>query len=78
LRLNSGVDVEALKREFGAEAVAPAMEVVERLVDDELLTSAGKRVQLTTRGRLLSNDVFQEFLGLPAEKSAMSTAAHAD
>jgi oxygen-independent coproporphyrinogen-3 oxidase len=78
LRLNAGVDVEALKREFGAEAVAQALEIVERLVDDGLLTSDGKRVRLTTRGRLLSNDVFQEFLGLGSEQKAMTTPTHAD
>jgi coproporphyrinogen III oxidase-like Fe-S oxidoreductase len=27
----------------------------------------GQRVRLTARGRLLSNEVFQEFLGLKAE-----------
>ncbi|MGD0734105.1 MAG: radical SAM family heme chaperone HemW [Terracidiphilus sp.] len=77
LRLNAGVDVEALKREFGAEAVEQAMEVVERLADDGLLTSDGTRVCLTARGRLLSNDVFQEFLGVGSEQTAMTTATHA-
>jgi len=63
LRLNSGVDVAALEREFGAEMVAGAMEVVGRLVEDGLVDSDGERVRLTERGRMLSNDVFQEFLG---------------
>jgi coproporphyrinogen III oxidase-like Fe-S oxidoreductase len=40
------------------------MEVVARLAEDGLLASDGKRVRLTARGQLLSNDVFQEFLGL--------------
>jgi oxygen-independent coproporphyrinogen-3 oxidase len=38
------------------------MQTVERLVDDGLLIANGTRVRLTSRGRLLSNDVFQEFL----------------
>jgi oxygen-independent coproporphyrinogen-3 oxidase len=38
--------------------------VVGRLAGDDLLASDGERVRLTPRGRLLSNDVFQEFLGL--------------
>ena len=38
LRLNAGVDVAALEREFGAEMVAGAMEAVERLVEDGLLS----------------------------------------
>jgi oxygen-independent coproporphyrinogen-3 oxidase len=65
LRLNAGGDVEALRREFGDERVQAALEVVERLKQDGLLTSDGSTVRLTAQGRLLSNLVFQEFLGLP-------------
>ena len=60
--MNAGVDVAALEREFGRAMVAPAMETVERLVNDGLLTFDGERVRLTARGRLISNEVFQEFL----------------
>jgi oxygen-independent coproporphyrinogen-3 oxidase len=63
LRLNAGVDVAALEREFGRETVAPALEAVARLTEDGLLISDGKTVRLTPQGQLLSNDVFQEFLG---------------
>ena len=66
LRLNAGVEVAALEREFGRRMVAPALEVVSRLEGDGLLTFDGERARLTARGRLLSNDVFQEFLGLTA------------
>jgi len=69
LRLNAGVDVGAVEREFGREMVAPAMEVVERLVEDGLVSSDGETVRLTERGRMLSNDVFQEFLGVAAVSS---------
>ena len=62
LRMNVGVDVEALRCEFGAELVEPAMGTVQRLAEDGLLVSDGERVRLTARGRLISNDVFQEFL----------------
>jgi oxygen-independent coproporphyrinogen-3 oxidase len=62
LRMNEGVDVAALEREFGREMVAPAMEIVERLVAGKLLTFDSERVRLTARGQLISNDVFQEFL----------------
>jgi oxygen-independent coproporphyrinogen-3 oxidase len=68
LRLNAGVEVAALRQEFGPEMVAPALEVVERLAGDGLLDSDGKTVRLTARGRLLSNEVFQEFLGLCAPR----------
>ena len=42
------------------------MAVVERLVEDGLLEADGRTIRLTAQGRLLSNDVFQEFLGLDA------------
>jgi oxygen-independent coproporphyrinogen III oxidase len=69
LRLNRGVDVAAVEREFGAEAVAGAVRVVERLAGDGLLVTDGGMVRLTAQGRLLSNDVFQEFLGLDGGES---------
>ena len=64
LRLNMGVEVAAVQREFGEAMVAPALEAVARLAENGLLSSDGKTVRLTAQGRLLSNDVFQEFLGL--------------
>lgn len=64
LRLNTGVAVAALQQEFGSELVAPAVEAVKRLAADGLLTFDGQTARLTPQGRLLSNDVFQEFLGL--------------
>jgi|CZKF01.1.fsa_nt_gi oxygen-independent coproporphyrinogen-3 oxidase len=67
LRLNAGVDIAAVQQEFGAAMVEPALKVVARLAEDGLLTSDGKTVRLTAQGRLLSNDVFQEFLGLGTE-----------
>jgi putative oxygen-independent coproporphyrinogen III oxidase len=68
LRMNTGVDVAALEQEFGRAMMEPAMETVAQLVKDGLLTFDGERVRLTARGRLLSNEVFQEFLDLEAER----------
>ncbi len=62
LRLNDGVSVSALRQEFGNQMVAHALEVVEALTERRLLTFAGETAQLTSQGRMLSNDVFQEFL----------------
>jgi oxygen-independent coproporphyrinogen-3 oxidase len=67
LRVNAGVDIAAVKRKFGAEMVDPALNVVARLADAGLVVSDGMTVRLTARGRLLSNDIFQEFLGLGRE-----------
>jgi len=72
LRLNAGVDMAALEQEFGRDRVGRAMETVGRLVEDGLLSSDGQTVRLTARGRMVSNDVFQEFLGADAEDCALS------
>jgi oxygen-independent coproporphyrinogen-3 oxidase len=49
------------------------METADRMAEAGLLVSDGKIVRLTPRGRLLSNDVFQEFLDLKAETAAASS-----
>jgi len=64
LRLNAGVDMAALEREFGSGLVAGALEKVAILKEAGLVTSDGNTVRLTAQGQLLSNDVFQEFLAL--------------
>jgi len=64
LRLNAGVEIAALEQEFGADTVAPALQAVAQLAEDGLLTSDGHSVRLTTRGQLLSNEVFHHFLEL--------------
>ena len=64
LRLNTGVHVPELEREFGAETVAASLNALPRLQQDGLLSFADGFVRLTPKGQLLSNEVFQEFLGL--------------
>jgi len=64
LRRNAGVSIAALRTEFGRAAVAPCEAVARRLVQEGLLNTAGDAFYLTNRGRLISNDVFAEFLGL--------------
>ncbi len=64
LRMNRGVDLADIESEFGPEPAAHARAVVQRLAADGLLESDGRLVRLTPQGRLLSNDVFQEFLDL--------------
>jgi oxygen-independent coproporphyrinogen-3 oxidase len=64
LRLNDGVEITVLQREFGAAIMAPALKSVERLTEAGLVVSDGKTIQLTPRGQLLSNEVFQEFIEL--------------
>jgi oxygen-independent coproporphyrinogen-3 oxidase len=65
LRLNAGVALAALCAEFGADTVRRFDSVITELVSDGLVECAGDRVRLTLRGRLLSNEVFERFLGEP-------------
>jgi oxygen-independent coproporphyrinogen III oxidase len=62
LRTNAGVDVAELRAEFGEGLLERALETVRRLAEDGLLVFDGGRAFLTARGRLISNEVFQEFL----------------
>jgi oxygen-independent coproporphyrinogen-3 oxidase len=75
LRLNRGVQLAALKREFGDDAISRALKVVERLVKSDLVVSDGKTVRLTARGRMVSNDVFQEFLFAADHSTALEEMA---
>jgi oxygen-independent coproporphyrinogen III oxidase len=68
LRMNSGVDVTALTAEFGRNRMVSALAAAKRLALDGLLAIDGGRIRLTPRGRLISNDVFQQFLSLDAEE----------
>lgn len=65
LRLNAGVEIAALEREFGPEMVAPAVATAQRLAADGLLRVENGTARLTARGRMISNEVFQEFLAQP-------------
>jgi oxygen-independent coproporphyrinogen-3 oxidase len=65
LRLADGVSLTAMRAEFGDAAVAGFDGVVTKLVDDGLLVREDDRVALTMRGRMLSNEVFAEFIGIP-------------
>ena len=79
LRLAGGVEVAALEREFGRLTVAPALKVAPRLVEAGLLTFSAGTIRLTPQGQLLSNEVFQEFLGLdPGADSKWKEARLAD
>lgn len=69
LRKNSGVDAEALVLEFGEERTASSLETARRLADEGLLTWGEGCFRLTPRGRMISNEVFEQFLQ-PAETRA--------
>jgi oxygen-independent coproporphyrinogen-3 oxidase len=66
LRLNDGVSISSLREEFGA-AVEASDEVRNELIRDGLLEESGVMVRLTSRGRLLSNEVFERFVEIVPE-----------
>jgi len=63
LRLNRGIDPERLREDFGQAHFAAHEAAIEECVRDGLLFREGTRLALTSRGRLLSNEVFGRFLG---------------
>jgi len=65
LRLNYGINLDDIASEFGGSAVTTFDRVIADLCRDELLQRNGSVIRLTPRGRLLSNEIFQEFLGVP-------------
>lgn len=64
LRLNRGVDLDSLYQQFGTNVEA-CMPMIEDLAAEGLLMGVANRIQLTARGRLLSNEVFERFIHEP-------------
>jgi oxygen-independent coproporphyrinogen-3 oxidase len=73
LRLNCGIDLEGLWREFGRDAVATEESAIQPCLEDGLLEQQGSVLRLTPRGRLLSNEVFARFLIEEAEETKVGT-----
>ncbi|HXB20790.1 MAG TPA: radical SAM family heme chaperone HemW, partial [Candidatus Solibacter sp.] len=61
LRLNRGINVDALTARFG-KRFQEYVPIIAELVTDRMLAATGDLLQLTPRGRLLSNDVFEKFI----------------
>jgi len=64
LRLNCGVSLSGTEEGFGHDAVAAFEPAIEQSIEDGLLQRDGPLLRLTPRGRLLSNEVFEAFLGV--------------
>jgi oxygen-independent coproporphyrinogen-3 oxidase len=62
LRMNRGVELLAIKEEFGVAAVDQYKDAIAGMVESELLALEDGWLRLTPRGRLLSNEVFAAFL----------------
>lgn len=63
LRLNRGVDLRTIAATFSQSAMGNLQSAIAGLIADELIQQTGDFIRLTPRGRLLSNEVFQLFLG---------------
>ncbi|MBA3914524.1 MAG: radical SAM family heme chaperone HemW, partial [Acidobacteriales bacterium] len=74
LRLTRGVDLDEVAAEFGGEVVESLATEIGELVDEGLLTREGSRIALTSRGRMLSNEVFARFLVDQDEPRAAAVA----
>jgi oxygen-independent coproporphyrinogen-3 oxidase len=62
LRLNEGVDLNHLRKQFGDGLLDGAMPAVFEVRDAGLLELNGERLRLTPHGRLVSNEVFNRLL----------------
>jgi oxygen-independent coproporphyrinogen-3 oxidase len=65
LRLNRGIDLEELCSEFGEGSVSAYSAVISEFTGMGLLERAGSVIRLTPSGRLLSNEVFEQFVSVP-------------
>jgi putative oxygen-independent coproporphyrinogen III oxidase len=74
LRLAQGVDLSELTAKFGDDALIDQASAIRELVADGLLERTGDRIRLTSRGRLLSNEVFERFVAAPHLPSGMNSA----
>ena len=66
LRMNRGVNLGQVEQDLGWEANERAQPIVAELLADDLAEMRGDCLCLTSRGRLLSNEVFEKFLLQPA------------
>jgi oxygen-independent coproporphyrinogen-3 oxidase len=62
LRLSRGVSLRELSARFGDEALETVRAAIAECVNDGLLRHDGDLIWLTSRGRLISNEVFQRFV----------------
>jgi oxygen-independent coproporphyrinogen-3 oxidase len=66
LRLTRGVDLEKVAAEFGADAVSALAASINEFEEIGLLERRSDTIRLTPRGRLLSNELFERFIAVPA------------
>jgi oxygen-independent coproporphyrinogen-3 oxidase len=70
LRLNAGMSLHEISAAYGADAVRGASATIDEMLADGLMQKDGDRIRLGPRGRLLSNEVFERFIGMKEYSSA--------
>lgn len=80
LRLNRGIDLPSIAREFGETAITKREAPVQELIDAGLLERNATILRLTDRGRLLSNEVFERLTlsAAPSETMAAPPSSPSD
>jgi oxygen-independent coproporphyrinogen-3 oxidase len=68
LRLNRGLRLSEVEATFGDDEVALLLPIVDELVGKNLLSRRDDVLRLTSRGRLLSNEVFEAFVMIGTEE----------
>jgi oxygen-independent coproporphyrinogen III oxidase len=62
LRLTRGVSLPEVSAKFGEEALRSFRDIIAGCIDGGLMERDSEFIRLTSRGRLLSNEVFQRFI----------------
>ena len=74
LRLNQGISIAQIEARFAPDAARHVAEALPELIAEGLLEQTGQsRVRLTSRGRLLSNEVFARLLHDQAKSTEEAT-----
>jgi oxygen-independent coproporphyrinogen-3 oxidase len=76
LRLNEGVSVAEITREFGEPAIHAYEPILIEAQQQGLMEYDEHRARLTQQGRLFANDVFQRFLGVEAAPEDVAKRIH--
>jgi len=66
LRMNRGIDLALVAKEFGEDAVGGYSEAIAELLETGLIEQEGTVVRLSGRGRMISNEVFEKFISTPS------------
>jgi oxygen-independent coproporphyrinogen-3 oxidase len=69
LRLNRGIDLSAVQQRFGVEALQEFLPVISELRAGGFVDQQGETIFLSTRGRLLSNEIFEKFVSVGDAKA---------